>query len=150
MLEEKYITQFDCEKDLTPYTDSMLFDSGTNIATMIWEDDKYKIEQYLDIVGDVKVWFEDKYYTQPSEFPKELRDIIKQGNCWYDGISLNNWFETIFKITDKETGKNWEDGGFVEGSLEEDTPETIKKYLLENGEVLINSYKEFFKGEKIK
>lgn len=105
--------------DMTKIKDSMQIDSGTTIAILKTKNHFISLE----VRGEVKVFFNpDKsgeptdgdYYTSPSEFPQELKDLIAENTEIYrkDGdtkgiehtwslddrvyISENNWFE-IFK-----------------------------------------------------
>jgi hypothetical protein len=101
----------------------MQLDSEQNIATL--KADDYLVT--IEVRGDVKVWFnpdtsgdpgDGTYYSCPSEFPQELKDIIAGDAKIYrkDGdisgidyiwtlddrvyVSENNWFELF--IYDKE------------------------------------------------
>ena len=90
--------EFYCDDNLSKYTDSMLFDSGTNIAygTYIYNDEEVDIS--LDICGSVEVTYKNEVYTTPSEFPIQLRNLIKahpnDWDCEDDVyVGFNNWFE---------------------------------------------------------
>ena len=110
--------------DMANIKDSMQLDSGTVIAEMDY--DGYHAS--LEVRGEVKVWFnpncltddnadpmDGDYYNYPSEFPKELKDIISgEAMPYFDGkiqrefwdtdvrvcVSDNNWFE-IFLSRDR-------------------------------------------------
>jgi len=92
-------TEFWC-KDLKPYTDSLLFDSGELIAKAKFSykgNDSFYVN--LMICGDVSVYYKDEHYKYPSDFPDELRELIKnKPDEYYDKVEIryNNWFEYLW------------------------------------------------------
>lgn len=99
---------FSCN-DLSQYTDSMMFDSGTEIAKgQFMKKGKY-CDITLKVLGEVSVTFKGETYHNPSEFPDELMErIITHPNNWDvtapsgEGndntesdiyVGMNNWFE---------------------------------------------------------
>lgn len=132
------IKEFYCDENLSQYTDSMLFDSVTNIASMTFEGEEYNIDLFLDIRGEVDVQFKGVSYKAPSVFPKELIDIIKNTpeNWSYSNpdilyVVFNNWFECIFDIKDKDNNILYSDGIMYEDSVADKKPEDLKKYMFE-------------------
>ena len=95
---------FTCDPDLSKYTDSMLFPSGTIIANGLFEHEGEILNIYLIVNGVVRVTFNGNVYRNPARFPKELKDLIRQyPNEWmtatdrYGNAKVycgsNNWFE---------------------------------------------------------
>lgn len=128
--------EFDCDQDLSKYVDSMLFESGTNIAKGTFAKGTENLEVYLDVRGEVSVTYKDEVYFSPEEFPDELKDLIKEHpNQWFDDddiyVGMNNWFEYIFD----------NDGEVFEEDLSETTPEKILDDMI----YLAN---EYFEKEK--
>ena len=123
-------TKFECDEDLSKYTDSMLFDSGENIAHAEFVSGEKTLTLDLRICGDVRVIYNDDIYLYPSEFPDELRERIKANPYRWDDdpdieVGFNNWFETIYNIDD------YTDGVVFEEDLSKFTPETLKNLLTE-------------------
>lgn len=142
MLNKDCIKEFKCVEDLTPYVDSMLFDSNTVIATMKYEDDDWELFIDLGVRGDVRVEYKGETYRYPSDFPDELIERIKTNPNWWDitspsgegeddgsnvYIQDNNWFEYIFDIRHKRRNIDYTEGELYEADLSEDTPEGIKE-----------------------
>ena len=124
------IKNFRCN-ELSQYVDSMLFDSGEEIAAMEFEN--YGKEMYisLEVRGDVKVFFNKEVYRWPSEFPPILRELIQTNpGCWdcedYIYVDMNNWFEYIFEVDGQ-----YSDGIMCEWDISKGTPEDIKREMLE-------------------
>ncbi len=84
--------------------DSMQLDSEQTIA---WLRAGEKIIS-LEVRGEVKVWWNPnatkdsspingEYFKYPSEFPEELKELIKNEQYWDTDervcVSQNNWFE---------------------------------------------------------
>lgn len=83
--------------------DSMQLNSGTEIASVETEE----LRCTLEVRGSVKVIFDGSIYTQPDEFPEELKELIASSDRWWDTDSRvevieNNWFEMF--CTDKKSG----------------------------------------------
>lgn len=135
------ITDFFCEDKLEQYTDSMLFDSNTTIATLHAGNDNYKITIELMTRGFVRVEYRGDIYTEPSAFPEELRLYIKDHpGTWSveapDGddpmgekrsiyVADSNWFEYIYNIDVLSTGEHWSDGIMFDNDLSQYTPESL-------------------------
>lgn len=128
------IKNFQCN-ELSQYTDSMLFDSGEQIAAMECEDGNTHINIYLEVRGEVRVDFDGVTYRRPSEFPLELKELIK-GNpiCWdcEDDVyvDIRNWFEYIY-IVNNEHWNDYMDGVLCEWDISKWGPEEIKREMLE-------------------
>ena len=74
--------------------DSLQFDSGTLIAEYIDNDLSARIE----VVGDVRIIFDNEVFKYPSRFSDELKQIVAEGNVYDDErieVCENNWFELI-------------------------------------------------------
>lgn len=88
--------RFYLDEDLTNVTDSMEFDSGTEIATLSFGDSECSIM----VCGEVRVTYKDEVYRQPSEFPEELKEIIRAGHVFdHEDVYVgnNNWFAIQFR-----------------------------------------------------
>ena len=137
-------TKFECDEDLSKYTDSMLFDSGENIAHAEFVSGEKTLTLDLDICGEVRVTYKGETYCRPSEFPDELKELIKknpnrwdtvapsgEGNDEEDSdiyVEFNNWFEVIYEFDDESF---FMDGDVFEEDLSKFTPETLKNLLTE-------------------
>lgn len=132
------IKNFTCNDNLAQYTDSMLFDSGECIAEMECEINGHNIEIYLEVRGEVDITYKEDRYKYPSDFPEELKELIKNHpNLWeledddvY--IDMNNWFEYIYD--DTVNGKTYSDGVMFESDLSVCTADDIKKEMIEIAE----------------
>lgn len=130
----KNIKEFTCDKNLTQYIDSMLFDSNKTIASMTYESDGCIVNIDLMTRGYVNVEYKGESYYAPSEFPEELKEIIRTNPYWYNEtedlyISENNWFEYIYDAT--QNGKDWSDGILFEDDLSKYTEDELKSEMVE-------------------
>ena len=130
------IKSFKCN-ELSQYVDSMLFDSGEQIAEMVFEDNGKEIYISLEVRGDVKVFFNEQTYRYPSEFPEELKEIIKGHPILWDCeddifVDMNNWFEYIFEVDGK-----YSDVIMCEWDISKGTSEDIKREMLEICEYIL-------------
>ncbi len=126
-------TTFYYDEDLVGAIDSMEFDSEQSVAELTIND----IVVELRVVGDVRVVFNDDSWRTPSQFPDELKEIIRKGTLGTDErvyVDMNNWFEMFIYKNDEWTG--WSDvvdGGWKSGGEIFDTLlEYGKTYLEEN------------------
>lgn len=92
---------FGCDNDLAQYTESMLFDSHTGIAFAKFVCGDKKLIVSLEVNGYVDVEYKDESYKYPSDFPNELRELIKKEPYgWQDNEDVevieNNWFEYLY------------------------------------------------------
>ena len=89
--------------------DSMQLDSNQEVAFM----KRNLVKVAVDVRGEVGVWwnpdgngepFDGVYYTRPSEFPQDLKDLIaagrnENGAPWDCDprvyVDANNWFEAF-------------------------------------------------------
>lgn len=87
-----------CE-DFFSMGDSMLLDSGIDIAVFHIDKDDTKYGVIIATQGSVRVddLDTDDSYWRPSEFPKELKDGIKNGDVDTNRFSIesNNWYEIM-------------------------------------------------------
>lgn len=129
--KEIKLESFTCEDNLAQYTCSMLFDSGEEIARGVFTCEGKELDISLRICGEVAVTYKDEVYHQPSDFPDELIQLIKEhpydwdvyspsgeGNDDEEGniyVGLNNWFEYLFDG----------DGDVYEEDLAKATPDMI-------------------------
>ena len=129
------LIKFELLDNLSKYTDSMLFDSNTVIAKMVCEHKGHTINVGLMVRGYVKVEYKGDIYTNPSDFPEELRNTIEANpNLWMlenDDVEIweNNWFEYIYDHS--FNGRTYSDGIMFEDDLSKYTAEELEKAMLE-------------------
>ena len=120
---------FSCSDNLAQYTDSMLFDSGECIASMDYFDEETGKSVTLDlrVCGSVKVSFKETNYTHYSDFPEQLKKLIKKNREWELDervyVDENNWFEYIFDVD------GCSDGIVFESDLSTYTPDQLEKEM---------------------
>lgn len=99
------------EKDLSQFSDSMLFPQNTEVAQMTVEDDEI-VELRLLVRGSARVQYKGCEYGKVEDFPNELINLIKNDPKWtvHDDVlvSENNWFEYIYEL--EKNGKTYSDG----------------------------------------
>ena len=99
------------EKDLSQFSDSMLFPQNTEVAQMTVEDDEI-VELRLLVRGCARVQYKGCEYGKVEDFPNELINLIKNDPKWtvHDDVlvSENNWFEYIYEL--EKNGKTYSDG----------------------------------------
>lgn len=133
------VTSFECDNDLSQYTESMLFSSDTMVAEATFEDKNgNRIEFWLGTRGEVDVdFFEDGLdddptnYDDPDDFPEELIDIIKAGELWQDErvcVTDNNWFEVIYDVYNKD-GELLHSNGEMFEDFDNLSPDELKQEL---------------------
>ena len=86
-------------EDLGMCRDSMLFDSGTQIATYGTDDDYVSLE----VCGEVRVFHKNSRYGSASEMPNELLAILA-GDYWENNeveVVDNNWFDYVHILEGK-------------------------------------------------
>lgn len=126
-------TAFRCIDDFSPYTDSMLFDShSVELAYAKFQRGDKNIIIDLDIQGHVGVIYKGCKYKQPSQFPPELVNLIKQNpNQWMNHADVevceNNWFEFLFGAEQDGVSQ-----GFIyEEDLSKATPQSIYEKMVD-------------------
>lgn len=132
-------TRFDCDSDLSKYTDSMLFDSDTEtIAEGIFKktiDGRGELRIELCVRGAVRVETDGEIFTSPSEFPAWLKERIrKHPNGWQyldtDDREVychdTNWFELL--VTSE---RGYCSGYVYESDLSKDTSEDVYRTMFE-------------------
>lgn len=154
------VKKWNCDENLEQYVDSMLFDSDTNICSITVDNGEgITIDIDLCIRGDVSVTYKGEVYNTPSEFPEELKDMIRKNPGTFDvyapsgegndveegdcGVNLNNWFELIFKINSPGDNNNdgFSDGDVYESDVSTMTPEQLKEELVEYAEEICEYYR---------
>lgn len=136
------IIQFKCDDNLSKYIDSMLFDSDTVVASMKCEYKEHIIDVDLMVRGYVNVYYKGERFRYPSDFPEELKEIIRQNpNGWNyinDDIEVdeNNWFEYIYD--DTFDGKTYSDGIMFEDDLSKYSVKEIETELIEICKYIVN------------
>lgn len=125
MVETK---QFECYEKLSECIDSMLYESGVEIAAGTFECNGAEYEISLRVQGSVDVIYKGAKYKSPYKFPEELVQLIKERH-FYDNpdvtINESNWFEYIVTVD------GYTDGFVFEGDMTEYTPEDIEADMRE-------------------
>ena len=120
---------YSVDNDLSKYVDSLLFESGTQIAYANFQKGKNKVYVSLEVRGQINIDYKGEIYTNPEEYPDELINLIKSGKIYFDDnvyMNLNNWFEYIY------TENNICSDGFVcEVDVSELSPYEIVNNLTE-------------------
>lgn len=138
------VKKFECEADVSRYTDSLLFDSGETICSMNASDefgDSFQLD--ICVTGEVNVSYKEETYTKPSEFPEELKELIRTGEANRNPdvyIGNNNWFEITFSVKDRYGKELAYDGEVWEEDFSDMTPEKIKSEMLDWCEMLAERY----------
>lgn len=151
---ELTLTRFDCDNDLSKYTNSLLFPQGETIVVADFEDkDGVNVNLRIEVVGDMKVIFNGEPYYDPSDFPEELVECIKSGNygCDYDDdpyVEDGNWFEVIMTIEDKDGKEIAYNGDTLEEDVDRMTVPEFKKWLADYAESCYDLYSEEIKDSK--
>ena len=141
-------TDFYCDEDLSKYTDSLLFDSQTDIAGLkMYDANDNCVDLWLTVRGEKDVFLldvngdiiEDECYKYASEYSQKMIDAIKNGT---DGIDYacnnNNWFEVLYSYGDVDGG-SFDDGEVWDG-IADTTPEQLKDDLSEFALTLFEQY----------
>lgn len=140
---------FYCDRDLSKYIDSMLFDSDDDPIAfgefkMRGKDEIFNIE--LVVNGEVRLNYKGSTYTCPYDFPEELKERIRrnpdgwstyassgEGNddeCGDIHVIMNNWYEYL--IGQKKGDINvFYDGVMYEADLSKDTPIGVFKKMID-------------------
>ena len=129
--------------------DSLQLDSGTQIA--FYKDEADDIYLSLEVRGHVKIEYKGEYYTNPSDFPDDLKKLIKEGYTEYDENNIpttlhfsyspevniidNNWFE-IFRLDKDGNSFGFESWAvdceeYIDDAIECLFEETVANILLE-------------------
>lgn len=123
---------FECDNNLSKYTDSMLFDSDHVIATMICEHNGCKITVDLMTRGDVDVYYKGNRCRCASEFPRSLKKLIETDPEWFGNKDVevidNNWFEYIYDVVGD--GVSYSDGIMFEDDLSCYSVEELKNDMI--------------------
>ena len=146
MEKEKYI--FTCKDDYKDYAESMLHDSGEEIARVEDTDGNYRL--VLDIYGDKDVIYNYEHYRYTQDFPSKLIELFKKGEVDSDFNTIiveNNWLDiSFYKKTPSICGGDryaYIDDMVFEEDLAKTSKEELKKYLIE----VFEEYKEMYEDE---
>lgn len=141
------VNKFTCD-ELSQYTDSLLFDSGTVVAELDMTDTYgNRAVMSLEVRGEVRVKLkgsDECWCTRPSEFPEAVREAIENGQFGLldESDASYNWFELMFTIFNNKGEMIVQDGDVYEGELDMLTPEDLKALMIEDGKVFIKHYTE--------
>ena len=111
--------------------DSLLVDSGTTLATLDYKlpNSDFVETISLEVRGEVKIFYKGDYFFRASEYPKEVKDILRLP--YMDRLEVedfeiidNNWCELFYTLNG-----DWQyDTDVVDGEFGE-TEEEIIDYL---------------------
>ena len=89
------ISKFRLYVDTSDIVDTLQLDSDTEICA--YYDNNKGISSSVFIKGEVRVTYKGETYKTPSEFPEELKKLIKKDREWENNddvyVSENNWAE---------------------------------------------------------
>lgn len=142
--ERLSIKEFDCDKDLSKYKDSLLFDSGTCIAILTAEDKNgYNVNVVLDIQGEIRIRMADsdeRYIRYPDRYTDEIRQALENGD--YDALDIgnNNWFNIRYCISTSDGEELSYDGDSFDSVLSDFTPEELKTQMYEYAQSALKHY----------
>ena len=140
-----------CKEDLSGYTDSLLFDSE-GIAEVFMADDDGAIRLELVVTGEKKVYLLDKdgypgeeYYESAADYPDELvyaieNEMSEMPNGY--SFSMNNWFELVFTIYDRDGHELFADGEVFESDISKMSSEELIKDISDYGQQVYAEWKE--------
>ena len=140
------VNKFTCD-ELSQYTDSLLFDSGTVVAELDMTDaHDNRAVMSLEVRGEVKVKLngsDECWCKTPSKFPEEIREAIinREWHLLDEDMSCN-WFELMFTLYNSRGEEVVQDGEVYEGDLTILTPDDLKSLLTEEGKQYIKHYIE--------
>lgn len=134
-VKELKLLEFNVNPELSQFTDSMLFDShGDEIAFSKWSYDGTEFRICLEVNGEVAVTYKNVTYHTPSEFPEELKEMIRTQRDWYTNedvyANFNNWFEYL-----------WRESVFADSDIEgSDISKMDGKDILNTMENIVKKY----------
>ncbi|ORX75634.1 hypothetical protein BCR32DRAFT_249427 [Anaeromyces robustus] len=137
--------KFSCEEDLSVYKDSLLFSNGNIIATLSATDNNGNIiDMELVVVGEIRIKFindeNSSYYSDPKDYPDELRNTIEKGMYDLLDIRNNNWFELSFSIKNINGKVLASDGDVYENDISIMTKDELKQEMLDYCDIIIDYY----------
>lgn len=144
------LASYSCKDDLGQYVDSMLFDSGTEIAEAKYQVGENTLRVSLEVRGEVAVDFKGITYHAPSEFPDELKERIRSNPGWWDVcapsgednsepdsdvyIKMNNWFEGIWEY------RGYTDGVMFEDDISKSSEADVKEFFDEIAKSVVGEH----------
>lgn len=109
--DEVNVVSFRCEP-LGEYGDSMLYDSGINIAHVCLQKNGYTGVFDLQVQGEVRVYAGGNLYRHASQMSEDILQQFRDGTFYKNPNNEtveNNWWEIIYTIT-TPNGKQFSDG----------------------------------------
>lgn len=113
------------EEAFKEITDSLLLDSDTLIAKGTTSKGR-KFNLFVD--GDIRVEWNDQIYKTPSQFPKELVEVIREhqvDNHLDAKVINNNWYELTVYSCDGKVGYS----DYFEMDLNDETEESLRSSI---------------------
>lgn len=115
--------------DLENYTDSLLFDEHT-IARL--ETENYAV--VIEVIGYIRIYFENEIYKSASRYPEELVEMIKSGKVYENpevDIGNNNWFNIAVYVKNSDGIFEFDNDDVLDIALDNLTKEELKNYMFE-------------------
>lgn len=115
-------------KKLSDCKDSLLFDSGEQIATYGTKDTYVSLEVY----GEVKVIYKNQVYHSACEMPPELLEIFKSGDYGDDSnveVLDNNWFDYVYVKNGQPQSNDYVCESDISSMLESELETEMAEYL---------------------
>lgn len=125
---------FELYVDMQNINNSIVLDSGTEVAKMTKKTPNGTLVATLEIRGDVRVDYHKCRYRCASNMPKELIDML---NNWEDkyasivNVNMNNWLE-VFLWTLEGNELIWTGDSDVvnaEGMTEKEIKNMLSEYM---------------------
>ena len=139
------INSFTCDKQLSKYASSLLFDSGTVIAELDMTGAcDYRAVVILKINGEVKVRRKDsngEWLTTPSKFPEEISEAIKADK--WDDLDVDvcgDWFALAYSLYSADGEEIFRGDDICRINPSALTPDDVRTYLTERGERYIDRF----------
>ena len=138
------IQRFDCDEDLSKYTDSMLFDDDEIIALLDAVDNKgYFVQIQVATQGEIAVRMLDSdepYIRSPNEYTSEIRRAIEESNYDVLDVDASNSFVIRYNILNDNGEEVDRDGDCFESDISEMSVEELKNSMLEYAENVLDYY----------
>lgn len=100
-MELFFLNDYVVDVVLDKYVDSMLFNPKTEIAHSSFSYGTKTCDISLRVAGEVSIGYKGIIYSKPTDFPSELKKLIKNNDKWWHNediyLDINNYFEYVCK-----------------------------------------------------
>lgn len=145
-------TKFEYDNDLEKYTNSLLFNSNINIASLEMTDENNNaVQLWLTVRGEKEVSLLDEdgnaaeTYRDASDYPEGLVNAIKNGENYKDYYcDTNNWFEVLYGYT--KAGEREADNivEYIDGEVWDDIPSSPYQLLSEMSDFAESLFEKYY------